>query len=288
MKRTLFAVLSLLMAAGVLVAQNEGETPEPQEQALRPMPYLSVMPSYYLGDVRDREFDAYQFWDGHRQVTVEGRIYWSEFWLRDGALQSSELQITRNYAAAIRAMGGTVFLEGVCEAEGCDSRAGYRIVSALARKGDTEVWIEVFPFNDGHDYDITIMERQSMKQAVTASGLMRALDADGRVALYINFDTSKAVIKDDSRPVLDQVAALLGENPALKLSVEGHTDDTGTPERNKALSLERARAVVTALTAAGIDAKRLTTAGWGQEKPLADNGTEEGRAKNRRVELVKK
>jgi outer membrane protein OmpA-like peptidoglycan-associated protein len=151
-----------------------------------------------------------------------------------------------------------------------------------------EVWIEVYPFNDGHDYDVTIIERQAMKQAVTASGLMKALEADGRVALYINFDTNKAVIKDDSRTVLDQVAALLGEHPELKLSVEGHTDTTGTPERNKTLSLERAKAVVAALTAAGIEPGRLTTAGWGQEKPLADNGTEEGRAKNRRVELVRK
>jgi len=158
----------------------------------------------------------------------------------------------------------------------------------MARKGDTEVWIEVMSFNDGADYDITIMERQAMRQVVTASGLMKALEADGRVALTINFDANKAVIKDDSRPVLDQVAALLRENPALKLSVEGHTDNTGAPERNKTLSLDRAKAVVAALQAAGIDAKRLATVGWGQEKPLADNATEEGRAKNRRVELVKK
>lgn len=288
MKRTLFAILVLLLAVGVLVAQDEEETSEPQEQALRPTPYLSVMPSYYLGDVRDREFDAYQFWDGKKLVTVEGRIYWSQYWLKEGALQSSELQILRNYATAVRTMGGTVFLEGYCEGDACGDKSVAQRVSALARKGDTEVWIEVMPFNDGHDYDVTIVERQVMRQAVTASGLMNALQADGRVALYINFDTNKAVIKDDSRPVLDQVAALLGENPSLKLSVEGHTDNTGTPERNKTLSLERAKAVVAALTAAGIDAKRLATAGWGQEKPLADNGTEEGRAKNRRVELVKK
>jgi len=117
MKRILCILLAVMLAALAATAQDEEETPEPQEPALRPCPYLSVMPSYYLGDVRDREFDAYQFWDGKKLVTVEGRIYWSQYWLKEGALASSELQIVRNYAAAVRAMGGTVFLEGLCSAE---------------------------------------------------------------------------------------------------------------------------------------------------------------------------
>ena len=288
MKRTLIATLVLMLAAIAVTAQDEEGAADPPEAQLRPMPYLSVMPSHAIGDIRDREFDAYQFWDGRRLVTVEGRIYWSQYWLREGAVQPSDLQILRNYAGAIRAMGGTVFLEGECREEACGDKAGSPRVSAMARKGDTEIWIEVVPFNDGHDYDITVMEREAMKQAVTASGLLKTLETEGRVALYINFGTNKAVILDDSRPILDQVSALMRDNPALRLSIEGHTDSTGTPERNKALSLERAKAVAAALTAAGIDAKRLATMGWGQEKPLADNGTEEGRAKNRRVELVRK
>ncbi len=283
--------IALLLLFGLFVAFGGFAQDEDAEEAplqLRPMPYLSVMPSHALGDIRDREFDAYDFWDGRKMVTVEGRLYWSQFWLREGALAPSELQITRNYANAIRAMGGTIFLEGMCEEEGCGDKSSLRLVSAMALKGDAEVWIEVMPFNDGHDYDITIVERQAMKQAVTASGLMQTLQAEGRVALYINFDTNKAVIKDDSRSVLDQVAAMLRENPSLLLSIEGHTDDTGTPEHNKKLSLERAKAVREAVAAGGIDAERLSTAGWGQEKPLADNATEAGRARNRRVELVRK
>ena len=80
---------------------------------------------------------------------------------------------------------------------------------------------------------------------------------------------------------------LLKENPGLKLTVEGHTDDVGSRAANEKLSRERAAAVVDALAAAGIARDRLKSAGPGPAKPLADNATSEGRARNRRVELVK-
>ena len=75
--------------------------------------------------------------------------------------------------------------------------------------------------------------------------------------------------------------------PAIRLAVEGHTDNVGAAAANKALSERRARSVMTAIVSGGIEAKRLNAAGFGQERPLADNRSEDGRAKNRRVELVK-
>ena len=81
---------------------------------------------------------------------------------------------------------------------------------------------------------------------------------------------------------------LLAGSPALRLAVQGHTDNTSTPTHNQQLSAARAQAVVAVLTAQGIAADRLQAAGFGQSKPLADNATEAGRAKNRRVELVKR
>jgi outer membrane protein OmpA-like peptidoglycan-associated protein len=74
----------------------------------------------------------------------------------------------------------------------------------------------------------------------------------------------------------------------LKIGVEGHTDSVGSPKSNKILSDDRAKAVVGEIVARGIDANRLSAVGHGQDRPIADNKTEEGRAKNRRVELVKK
>jgi len=81
---------------------------------------------------------------------------------------------------------------------------------------------------------------------------------------------------------------MMNSNPDLKIGVEGHTDNVGTPASNKTLSEARAKSVVSAIVAQGIAADRLSPVGFGQDKPITDNNTEEGRAQNRRVELVKK
>ncbi|MBC8084221.1 MAG: OmpA family protein [Hymenobacter sp.] len=107
------------------------------------------------------------------------------------------------------------------------------------------------------------------------------------MALYVNFDTDQATIRPESEPTLAEVVTLLRQNPALRLAVQGHTDNAGTPAHNQQLSEGRAAAVVASLTGAGIAAGRLEAAGFGQSKPVADNATEAGKAQNRRVELVK-
>jgi len=103
----------------------------------------------------------------------------------------------------------------------------------------------------------------------------------------INFDFDKADIKPESQPIIEQIVKLLKNNPSVNLTVEGHTDNIGTPVYNKQLSEARAKSVVGALTVQGIEAQRLKAAGYGRDKPIADNSTDDGRAKNRRVELVK-
>ena len=120
-----------------------------------------------------------------------------------------------------------------------------------------------------------------------ASALKAALDKDGRVALYVNFDFAKSTLKPDAAPVVAQVLKLMKDNPGLKLAIEGHTDNVGGSDYNSKLSQARAAAMVGALVAQGIAADRLTSAGYGSDKPIADNNTSDGRAKNRRVELVK-
>jgi outer membrane protein OmpA-like peptidoglycan-associated protein len=125
--------------------------------------------------------------------------------------------------------------------------------------------------------------------AVKSDALAKSLAETGKVDIYgILFDVDKADIKSASAPTLEQVAKLLKDDPALKLEVAGHTDSTGDKDHNAKLSDDRADAVVQSLVKTyGIDAARLQAKGYGDSKPVAPNDTEDGRAKNRRVELRK-
>lgn len=122
-----------------------------------------------------------------------------------------------------------------------------------------------------------------------ATAMADALTKDGRVAVYgINFDFNSATLRPESTVVLEQVAGLLRGEPALGISIEGHTDDIGGEAYNMALSGKRANAVRDWLVAAGIDAARLEAVGKGAGSPVATNGNDVGRAQNRRVELARR
>jgi len=124
---------------------------------------------------------------------------------------------------------------------------------------------------------------------IDASEMKKSLDTTGRVNLYgIYFDTDKDTIKPESKPTLEEISKLMKANAKLHLQVVGHTDSTGGDAYNKDLSSRRAASVMHALTSAGIDAGRFTSRGAGASEPVAPNDTEQGRAKNRRVELVGK
>ncbi|MCL2132085.1 MAG: OmpA family protein [Lentimicrobiaceae bacterium] len=111
---------------------------------------------------------------------------------------------------------------------------------------------------------------------------------EGKIISYgITFDVGKSTLKPESMGEINRIAALMKENPELKFSVEGHTDNTGTTTNNQTLSDARSQAVVNKLVEMGISKDRLKSAGKGQTSPIADNATDEGRAKNRRVEFVK-
>jgi outer membrane protein OmpA-like peptidoglycan-associated protein len=255
-----------------------------QEESLKDIPYFTGMPNYGITAADDKEFADVEFFDGKKLVRVEGKLWVREYVLKPDGKAASDLQIRRNYANAIKGMGGGILYDGKCQAEGCCDT----MTTGKVTKGNKELWVYVKPCNEGVDYILTVLEKEAMKQDVTANDMLKALNEKGSVALYINFDVDKATIKAESKPIMDQIVSLLKGNPALKVSIEGHTDNTGTRQRNKTLSEQRAKAVADAIVREGVDRGRLSSVGWGQDKPMTDNGTEEGRAKNRRVELVKK
>jgi OOP family OmpA-OmpF porin len=250
------------------------------------MPYFSSMPDYIITEAIDQEFAGYQFFNGKGCATVEGNKYFRSYTLKQNATRKSDLQISRNYANAVKNMGGTVIYEAECSGSDCAENCGYQMIIGKLIKEGSELWVEVVPFNDGGDYYLTVVVKEAMKQDVSASDMFTALKRDGRIALYINFDSGKSTIKPESNSIIEQIVRMLNDNPDLLISIEGHTDNVGSPKMNMTLSDDRAKSVMAELIARDIDAKRLSAVGYGQDKPVAD--TEEGRAKNRRVELVKK
>lgn len=258
------------------------------ESEFQDTPYFSGMPNYRITEATDQEFADYRFFNGKDCTTVEGEKYYRTYSLKEGAKLASDLQITRNYSNALKSMGGAILFDGECPGADCTEYCGIRMVVGKVMKGSNEIWVEVAPVNDGNDYYLTVVAKQTMKQDVTASDMFATLNRDGHIALYINFDTGKSTIQPESMQIINQIVEMMKANPNLQVGVEGHTDNVGNPKSNKTLSDDRAKAVVTEIIAQGIDAKRLSAEGYGQDKPIADNKTEEGRAKNRRVELVKK
>lgn len=118
-------------------------------------------------------------------------------------------------------------------------------------------------------------------EAEKCEDLLRSAIAKG----VINFKRADWTLDPSSKPTLDELAAIIGECPAFKISIEGHTDSEGIPERNNPLSERRAQAVADYLVGVGVAASRLSTIGYGAERPIADNETAAGRAKNRRIEF---
>ena len=132
------------------------------------------------------------------------------------------------------------------------------------------------------------MRIKNIRIAKGAVPLYDRMMTDGKFITYgITFDVGKATIKPESMGEINRIVQLMNENPDLKFSVEGHTDSTGNPTSNQTLSEQRSQAIVAKLVELGIAKERLAAVGKGQNNPIADNNTDEGRAKNRRVEFVK-
>jgi OmpA-OmpF porin, OOP family len=246
-------------------------------------PMFSRMPGYYINRYDAQDFASVGL-ETDPPKTVEGRFWEIEYWVKGGAKKFGPIQIARNHTDLVVKRGGTKLLEDVYTTGG----------TTVARlpAGGRNIWLQVNVSNSGETYTVTVVEEAGMEQKIefTAAELATALSTTGSVALHnILFDTGKATLKPESTAALGPVCELLKDDATLKLEIQGHTDNVGQPAANLKLSQDRAAAVKAYLVQnAGIAAARLTTAGYGDTKPVAANTTETGRAQNRRVELVKK
>lgn len=132
-------------------------------------------------------------------------------------------------------------------------------------------------------------KKQAMQRATVGTGVAVTQTPDNQLKLNIpsdiSFDTGRADIKSNLRPILDQFAQGLSSQPNTEVRIIGHTDNTGSDAVNDPLSQRRAEAARDYLAARGVDPRRIVTAGRGEHEPVADNSTEAGRARNRRVEI---
>jgi len=132
-------------------------------------------------------------------------------------------------------------------------------------------------------------QKQEMEQATAGTGVAVTQTEDNRLKLEIpsdiSFDTGRADIKPNFRPILDKFAASLVQNPATTVTIIGHTDSTGTDAVNNPLSINRAASTRDYITARGVAVSRISIDGRGSREPIASNDTAESRAKNRRVEI---
>jgi outer membrane protein OmpA-like peptidoglycan-associated protein len=132
-------------------------------------------------------------------------------------------------------------------------------------------------------------QKRQMEQATQGTGVQVSQTADNRLKLEvpsdISFDTNRADIKQNFRPVLDKFASTLNQNPATTVTIVGHTDSTGSDAVNNPLSVERAAQTRNYLESHGVAPNRFSIDGRGEHEPIASNDTESGRARNRRVEI---
>jgi OOP family OmpA-OmpF porin len=243
-------------------------------------PLLSRMPNFYISGYKDTEFDSHKFIPQDKKpVSIEGHKYYIEYRLNKGAQEPGELKIRRNIQDALKKVGGKEVFDDNFN----------KVSTIVLQKEGKETWVEVRSYNNM--YRLSIVEKGIMKQEVVANAEVMGNDINstGHVSIYgIYFDTGKSEIKPESGAAISEIAKLLENNVALKLYVVGHTDNAGSFDSNMKLSKDRADAVAKALTGKhGIAAARLKPYGVASLAPVTSNDTEDGKAKNRRVELVK-
>ncbi|HEX7573191.1 MAG TPA: OmpA family protein [Bacteroidota bacterium] len=278
MKKTGFIILGTLclslLASAHLCAQDR------DVEGSKDHPLFNRMPGYYIQRYEEKDFDTHSFRDANlNELNVEGQVVSIVYSLKSGAKEVSRIQVLRNYENAVTKIGGTVLKSD------WDGSSFMKVV-----KDGKEIWVHIDAYVTS-DIKLTIVEKKSMAQDIVASAdaFSNDIKATGHAAVYgIYFDTGKWAIKPASDAALAEIAKLMKRDPTLQLNVVGHTDNVGGIESNMKLSQARAESVVQALSGKyGVPASRLRPYGVGPLSPVASNDTEEGKGKNRRVELVK-
>jgi len=292
----------VLLAVGLVVGQDA--------EGSKDHPLISRYPGSTIAEYRQKAFDEFELplsavAEGKYAKTqhLEGKITGIYYTTPEGR---SALEVSRNYESALKNAGfealfncaktcgdappmGSVPLD-----ECCGNYGNARYLAAKLSRDSGDAYVALWVYDGGSDIKtfLVVAEIKPMETGlvtVNAATLAGDISRTGHASVYgIYFDTGKADVKPESAATLKEIAKLLQQNPALKLYVVGHTDNQGTLDMNMDLSKKRADAVLASLTTKyDVAASKLRAAGDGPTAPVASNDAEDGRAKNRRVELVK-
>lgn len=248
-------------------------------------PFFNRLDNYYIDGCKEN-YNEYEFVVGHDKTkTLEGNLI-DILYSYDGPFGPnlpSKLQVIKNYENAVAKMGGKKVYSRTTD------DGGWNGATFHLQKDGTEYWLGIYDLinNPVDQFTLVLMTIEGMKQEIAANEMFETINSGRPLALYVNFETGKSVIKSESEHIVEELYQMMNENPTLHIVVEGHTDNVGNKASNQALSEQRATSLKSALVSKGIAPDKIKTVGLGQDQPLADNSTDDGRAKNRRIEIKK-
>jgi len=269
------AVRRLLVCLIVSLIAVAGFAQDKDAQGCKDSPLITRFPGSFIAKCSDKPDDVARMRMGpnKKDKEIAGEVHYLNYRFPTA---TAKAEVVRNITTALRNAGFTADYDSGSYGDSTWHKGKTWVFAAVAGNGT---------------YELTIATETALTQEVVAdaAALSSGLAATGHIAVYgIHFDTGKSDIKPESAAALKEIANLLQQDPKLKLYVVGHTDNVGALASNMELSRQRAAAIVQALTTThNIAAARLAAFGAGPYSPVGSNDSEDGRAQNRRVELVK-
>jgi outer membrane protein OmpA-like peptidoglycan-associated protein len=286
-----------LHKGNVEIAEFGGENVILFRVASEIVPFIKNPTQDYLPDIFTLEFDCYFFEDQNYQSYT---IFFNDRKNQKG----TGIDDVKTYWNQMSQGSFQGWYPDASKSSFCKSEGWYH-VSLLFNKRSLKVYLNDtrllnVPNISGNPQGITIFGSYSsndgtksmiknIRFAEAGQKLYEKFLQDGKIISNgIRFDVNKATLRPESMGIINEITTLMKDHPEISFSVEGHTDSDGDDALNQTLSEQRAATVVSTMKKMGIDANRLTSKGWGEDKPLDTNSTPEGKANNRRVEFVKK
>ncbi|MDR3272027.1 MAG: OmpA family protein [Flavobacteriaceae bacterium] len=258
-------------------------------------------------DKKDLDFSKIEIYTGKGFFTVEGRVMTRYYEMASGSYDDwNEYKFEQSFTKHFESLGAKKIYEGKLSDKECEplkkqhdneyvnkyarlgSSSDKYVQYALKNKGKTIFFTVTIGNIGGHIIVVESGEFEQTVATIEATRIQKDLNEKGKAVLHINFDTDKATLTSDGKSAVAEITKVLQTDKNLELSINGYTDNTSNDAHNLQLSKNRAATVLNAIIVSGIDKSRLSSDGFGAKNPIADNSTEEGKAQNRRVELIKK